>query len=198
ILRTVNGGGPDQEAGDGFLMRRGYTVAWVGWQYDLADQNQNLRLEAPIAQEHSGANAVEIHGLVRADFTVSQRRDEMPLGHILLGPNGGNSYPVDDPASPQNVLTVRDTRDGARQTITRDQWSFRDARLIRLNGGFVPGKIYEVVYTAKNPAVSGLGLAAVRDFLTYLKHDQQAIAPVQRVYAVGISQSGRFLRHFLY
>jgi Alpha/beta hydrolase domain len=200
ILRIVNGGGPDpsQEAGDGFLMRRGYTVAWVGWQFDLADQNQNLRLEAPIAQDHSGTSVVEIHGLVRSDFTVAQKRDEMPLGHILLGLNGGNSYPVDDPASSQNSLTVRDTRDGPRQTIPRDQWSFRDARFIRLNGGFIPGKIYEVVYAAKNPAVAGLGLAAVRDFLSYLKHDPRAVAPVQRAYAVGISQSGRFLRHFLF
>lgn len=200
ILRIVNGGGPDpaNDAGDGFLMRHGYTVAWVGWQYDLTDQNQNLRLDAPTAQDRSGATPVEIHGLVRADFTVAQPRDEMPLGHILLGPNGGNSYAVDDPASPQNVLTVRDTRDGQRHIIPREQWSFRDARFIHLNGGFVPGKIYEVVYTAKNPAVSGVGLAAVRDFLSYLKHDPQAVAPVERVYAVGISQSGRFLRHFLY
>src|SRR5215472_12901969 len=199
ILRIVNGStDPAQETGDGFLMRKGYTVAWVGWQCDLADQNQNLRLAAPVVQGRSGATAVEIHGLVRADFTLAQPRHEMPLGHIMLGPNGGNSYQVDDPASPQNVLTVRDTRDGQRQTIPRDQWNFRDARFIHLNGGFVPGKIYEVVYTAKNPAVSGLGLAAVRDFLAYLKHDAQAVAPVARVYAVGISQSGRFLRHFLY
>jgi Alpha/beta hydrolase domain len=67
-----------------------------------------------------------------------------------------------------------------------------------LNSGFVPGKIYELVYTAKNPAVVGVGLAAVRDFLSYLKYDPQATAPVKRAYAVGISQSGRFLRHFLY
>ncbi len=44
----------------------------------------------------------------------------------------------------------------------------------------------------------GVGLAAVRDFLSYLKYDPQATAPVKRVYAVGISQSGRFLRHFIY
>src|SRR5262249_56548278 len=80
----------------------------------------------------------------------------------------------------------------------RDELSSRDTLLIRLYAGFVPVKIYEVVYTAKNPAISGLGLAAVRDFLSYLKHDSQAVAPVQRAYAVGISQSGRFLRHFLY
>jgi hypothetical protein len=131
----------------------------------------------------------------------------MPLGHILLGPGGGKSYAVDDPASAKNVLTVCDTPVGARQVIPRSQWSFAhsvegqlvaDPHFIHLDGGFLPGKIYEVVYEGKDPVVVGAGLAAVRDFLSFLKYDPQATAPVRRVYAVGISQSGRFLRHFLY
>jgi hypothetical protein len=197
ILRLVNGGNASDELGDGFLMRQGYTVAWVGWQFDVADQGQNMRLYAPIA--HGGAAGdQEIRGLLRSDFTVSTPRDDMPVGHIMLGPAGGKSYAVDDPDGPQNMLTVRDTRDGPRQTIPRSQWNFRDGRYIHLNGGFAPGKIYELVYASKDPVVAGLGFAAVRDFLSYLKHDVQAVAPVRRVYAVGISQSGRFLRHFLY
>jgi hypothetical protein len=125
----------------------------------------------------------------------------------LLGPDGGNSYPVDDPASEKNILTIRDTPTGNRKTIPRSEWSFghivdgqlkADPHYFHLNSGFVPGKIYELVYTAKNPAVVGVGLAAVRDFLSYLKYDPQARAPVKRAYAVGISQSGRFLRHFIY
>jgi len=207
ILRLVNGGNtsdPNNEFGDGFLLREGYTIAWLGWQFDVADQGQNLRLSAPVAHDPGGK---EIRGLVRSDFTPSQKRDDMPLGHILLGPAGGKSYPVDDPASPKNVLTVRDAPDGPRQVIPRGRWSFAhsvegqlvtDPHFIHLDGGFLPGKIYEVVYEAKDPAVAGAGLAAVRDFLSYLKYDPQATAPVRRVYAVGISQSGRFLRHFLY
>src|SRR6266850_1892555 len=152
-------------------------------------------------------NGAEIHGLARADFNPSEKVNDMPLGHILLGANGGKSYAVDDPASAKNVLTVRDTPTGERQVIPRSQWSFAheaqgqvapDTHFVHLNGGFLPGKIYELVYTAKNPAVAGLGMAAVRDFLSYLKYDPQAVAPVQRAYAVGISQSGRFLRHFIY
>jgi hypothetical protein len=114
---------------------------------------------------------------------------------------------VDDPENGSNKLTVRDTPTGERKTIPRSDWSFAhvvagkltpDPHFVHLNTGFVPGKIYEVVYSSKNPAVVGVGLAAVRDFLSYLKYDPHATAPVKRVYAVGISQSGRFLRHFLY
>ena len=202
ILSLVNG--REGEFGDGFLMRQGYTIAWVGWEFDLSSQGEHLRLSAPIAHDPGGK---EIHGLVRTDFTPAEKRDDMPLGHILLGPDGGNSYPVDDPESKQNVLTVRDTPTDQRQVIPRSDWSFAhvvdgkltaDPHYFHLNSGFVPGKIYELVYTSKNPAVVGVGLAAVRDFLSYLKYDPQATSPVKRAYAVGISQSGRFLRHFIY
>src|SRR6476660_3163260 len=202
ILSLVNG--REGEYGDGFLMRQGYTIAWVGWEFDLSSQGDHLRLSAPIAHDPGGK---EIHGLVRTDFTPAQKREDMPLGHILLGPDGGNSYAVDDPASDKNKLTVRDTPTGDRKLIPGFEWSFAhvvdgqlkvDPHYVHLNNGFVPGKIYELVYTAKNPAVVGVGLAAVRDFLSYLKYDPQATAPVKRAYAVGISQSGRFLRHFIY
>jgi hypothetical protein len=202
ILSLVNG--REGEFGDGFLMRQGYTIAWVGWEFDLSNQGDHLRLTAPIAHDTGGK---EITGLVRTDFTPAEKRDDMPLGHILLGQDGGNSYPVDDPASERNKLTVRDTPAGDRKTIPRSEWSFAhivdgllnaDPHYVHLNSGFIPGKIYELVYTAKNPAVVGVGLAAVRDFLSYLKYDPQTTAPVKRVYAVGISQSGRFLRHFIY
>jgi hypothetical protein len=207
ILHLVNGfspATPEGEYGDGFLMREGYTVAWVGWEFDVADEGDRLKLLAPIIHDAGGK---EIRGLVRSDFTPAQKVDDMPLGHSLLGPTGGKSYPVADPASTKHVLTVRDTLDGKRQTIPRAQWSFArtvdgkvaaDTHFIHLDGGFQAGKIYEVVYEAKDPVVVGLGFAAVRDFLSFLKYDSQATAPVKRVYAVGISQSGRFLRHFLY
>jgi hypothetical protein len=207
ILRLVDGyssSDPNGEYGDAFLLREGYTVAWTGWEFDVADRGENLRLFAPVAHDAGGK---EIRGLVRSDFTPAQKVEDMPLGHSLLGPTGGKSYPVDDPASPKNVLTVRDTPDGPRQTIPRSQWSFAhtvdgklaaDPHFIHLDSGFQAGKVYEVVYEAKDPVLAGLGLAAVRDFLSYLKYDPQSTAPVQRVYAVGISQSGRFLRHFLY
>jgi hypothetical protein len=207
ILRLVDGGSssdPNGELGDGFLLREGYTIAWLGWQSDLADEGEKVRLNAPVAHDAGGR---EIRGLVRSDFTLAEKKDDMPLGHIMLGPGGGKSYPVDDPTSTNNVLSIRDTPAGARQIVPRSQWSFahsvegklvNDPHFIHLDGGFQPGKTYEVVYEARDPAVAGAGLAAVRDFLSFLKYDSQATAPVRRVYAAGISQSGRFLRHFLY
>jgi len=207
ILRIVNGvtsSDPKAQFGDGFLMREGYTIAWVGWEADLAEQGDHLRLFAPVAHDPGGK---AIRGLIRSDFTPAQKLDDMPLGHFLLGPTGGKSYPVDDPNSAKNILTVRDTPDGLRQIIPRNQWNFAhtidghlvaDPHYVHLDAGFQPGKIYEIVYEAKDPVVAGLGPAAVRDFLSYLKYDPRAAAPVHRVYAVGISQSGRFLRHFLY
>ncbi|HUJ93517.1 MAG TPA: alpha/beta hydrolase domain-containing protein [Candidatus Bathyarchaeia archaeon] len=204
IESIVDGASAGHEYGDGFLMRHGYTIAWVGWEFDVADEGDRLKLYAPVAHDPGGK---EIHGLVRSDFTPAKRVDDMPLGHSLLGPNGGKSYPVDDPASAKNVLTVRDAPEAPRTTIPRNQWTFahtvdgklvNDPHFIHLDGGFQAGKIYEVVYEAKNPVVVGLGLASVRDFLSYLKYDPQAPAPVKRIYATGISQSGRFLRHFLW
>jgi len=196
IVSLVNG--REGEAGDGFLMRQGYTIAWVGWEFDVADQPGRLKLSAPIARQPDGK---PIYGLVRTDFTPPEKREDMPLGHILLGPDGGKSYPHDEPvfsdfAKPP--LTVRDTPAAERTKIPRENWNFQSERFVHLNGGFQPGKIYELVYMSKDPAVVGVGLAAVRDFLSYVKYDPQATAPVKRVYAVGISQSGRFLRHFLY
>jgi len=94
-----------------------------------------------------------------------------------------------------------------RRVVPRTDWQFArlvegrpvsDPGFIYLKSGFEPGKIYEVVYRAQNPAVVGLGLAAVRDFVSYIKYEPDAVTSARRVYGFGISQSGRFLRHFLY
>lgn len=193
----------ESEVGDGFLMRQGFTIGWVGWQFDIPDERGWVRLEAPVARDAAGS----LKGLVRADFVVSSKQFDHPLGHWISGRIGGKSYPVADPSSARNVLTVRDSPGGKRQTIPRSRWKFArevdrklvdDPWFVHLDGGFDPGKIYEIVYEAKDPVVVGLGLAAVRDVVAYLKADPGSVAPVRRAYAVGISQSGRFLRHFLY
>lgn len=190
--------------GDGFLLRKGFTIAWLGWQWDAPNRPGYMRLYAPVARNPDGSS---IRGLVRADWTPWRPSPEWPLAHVIGGNIGGTGYPVSDPNARENVLTVRDCAICARQTIPRERWYFAHAvtgsvkpsdRFVRLDGGFLPGKIYEIVYTAKDPVVVGLGLAAIRDFVSYLKYDPKAIAPVKRAEALGISQDGRFLRHFLW
>jgi hypothetical protein len=114
---------------------------------------------------------------------------------------------VSAPGDPRNVLSVRSSRNAPRTLIPRAQWQFAHTvdgklvpsdRFIHLNGGFLPGRIYEYVYVVADPVVAGGGLAAVRDFASYAKHDPHAITPASRVYGEGISQNGRFLRDFLY
>ena len=211
LLRIVDGGATgaissSQSAwGDGWLLRQGYTIADLGWQWDAPPGS--LRLYAPVATDRGHS----ITGLLRDDFTPAAATNDWPLGHIIVGRVGGTEYPVADPSDPRNVLTVRDTPEGKRTIIPRSEWSFAKSangqltpsdREIHLNAGCQPGHIYELVYVVKDPVVAGLGFAAVRDFVSWLKLPPAStpapIAPVQRAYAAGISQCGRFLRDFLY
>ena len=207
ILRIVEGANAalssTKDFGDGFLLNNGYTLAWLGWQWDVPEKPDVVRLYAPIARGPNGP----ITGLVRTDYAASEPTKEIPLGHVIVGTVGGTSYPVSDPASPLNVLTVRDSPLGQRQVIPRSEWSFSrevdgklvpDNRTLHLAKGFEPGRIYELVYVAENPVVSGLGLAAVRDFVSWEKYDSAAVAPVKYAISLGISQSARFLRHFVW
>jgi hypothetical protein len=180
----------ESEIRDRFLFDRGYTVAWIGWQFDVRPEPGRLRLNAPVAPG--------ITGRVRSDFIVPKKVDEHTVGHVITGALGGTGYPAADINDRSNVLTERDAPTAARHVIPRGQWRFIDPKMLHLDGGFVPGKIYEVIYTAKDPAIVGCGLAAVRDFVSWSKYDPTAITSSKRAYGFGISQTGRFLRHFLY
>jgi len=204
IVSLVDGGDWDvqKDAGDGWLLRNGFTFVSLGWQWDAVGDDA-LRLAAPVAKE----DGKTITGLLRGDIMPSHEMEEIPLGHLITGNLGGTEYGVANPEDPRNTLTVRDSRDAARTTIARSEWQFAHMvggkltpsdRHIHLSGGFHVGKIYEYIYVVEDPVVAGLGFAAVRDFASYAKHAKDSIVPVQRVYGEGISQNGRFLRTMLY
>lgn len=192
-LEIPNRGGlgrsADPARGD-FMFRRGYTLAWLGWQFDVRQEPGRLRIDPPVARG--------VRGLVRSDFIVEAKTLEHPIGHVIQGTLGGTGYPVADRNHRANLLTERDDVTAPRRAIPRGRWRFASDTTIALDGGFLPGRIYELVYAAADPALVGTGFAAVRDFVSYLKHDAAALAPVKTAYGFGISQSGRFLRHFLY
>jgi hypothetical protein len=204
ILHLVDGGDWDvaNDAGDAWLLRNGFTIVTLGWQWDATGTGA-LHFFAPVARE----NGNTITGLLRGDVMPSSTVIEIPLGHLIQGKIGGTEYGVSAPDDPRNVLTVRDSRNARRTVIPRSQWSFAHTvdgklmpsdRFIHLNGGFQPGKIYEYVYVVANSVVAGGSFAAIRDFASYAKHASDTITPVERVYGEGISQDGRFLRDFLY
>jgi len=197
---------PSSEAhfGDGWLLEEGYSLLWVGWQFD-PPHRPGLMHSYPATAV--GENGEPIRGLVRSDFVVTDRVYDHTLAdrdHV--------AYEVADPDSDSNILTVRDAVTAERTVIPRKRWKFAhmdggkpvaDAGRVWLKGGFEPGKIYEVVYEAQNPPVVGLGAAAVRDFVSFMKDSSSEELGVSgshynRAIGFGTSQSGRFLRTFLY
>jgi hypothetical protein len=215
LLDIVNRGNPTaltnfnsavgrMEPGNGFLMRQGYTVVWCGWQDDVSATPGLIRIEVPEAVDAAGQ---PLSGKIAVTF--------QPDAHVqvqLLSDRLHRPHPAKDLHDREAVLTVQDHEDAPPQTIPRQQWSFArleggrvvpDATHVYLASGFVPGKVYQVVYTTVGAPVIGLGLLAMRDIISFLRY---ASAPegnpcagqVQHAYAFGRSQSGRFLRHFLY
>jgi hypothetical protein len=187
---------PD-EMGDGFLMNNGFTVVWLGWQWDVPDDVRLLHFTAPVATDHGKT----ITGPVRSDFVPVNLMHE-----AAIGDRGHTSYQIADQNDPHNVLTERDSIYGPRRVVPRSSWRFArwidgqyapSTSYIASADGFMVGHIYELVYIGKNPVVAGLGFAAMRDIASYLKTDPD-LAHVKRVLGFGISQSGRFLRTMLY
>ena len=192
---------PDNEAyfGDGLPLRLGLTLIWVGWQFDVPVSKDNLNISIPVITD----NGRPVVGLARSDWVVDETVPSLAVGHRDHDP-----YPVFDPHDERNILFVRDGRDARRRMIESTQWRFGrvvddrppndDLRWITLDGGFQSGHIYELVYAATDPRPVGMGLAAVRDTMSYALYDDDALFGVRYGLAFGVSQTGRFLRHFLY
>ena len=174
--------------GDGFLMEQGLTIIWVGWQADAPRFPGSMAIDVPAARQSDGS---AVRGPVRADWVVEEPSTSLPLAAM-----GHRPHLPSQPASKEHVLTRRLTREGERETVPREQWRFSEDGTA-IEGSFEPA-IYELVYSAEGPPLVGLGFAAFRDVAAYAKHDDEALFPVKRAVAMGSSQSGRFLRHFLY
>jgi hypothetical protein len=186
----------DAEMGDGFLMSQGFTLLWVGWQFDVPQREGLVRVYAPTATD----NGKPIVGIVRSEVIVAKVAFD-----ALLSDREHIAYPVANPDDPSNTLSVRDTIEGPRRFIPKSEFKL-DRTRVYLPAGFQPGKIYEVVYKSQDPPVVGVGPAAVRDVISHLKYSSSIsgdalsipAGSIQRAIAWGVSQSGRFLRTYLY
>lgn len=185
------------EFGDALLLENGFMLAWLGWQFDVPREPPLMSVTVPVAKKPDGSS---IEGVVRSDFVPDQAITSFSLGDRLFYP-----YRVANPDDASATLTERSLANGPRRVIPRNQWSFTDDRGgVQKASGFEAGKIYEVVYRSADPPVVGLGMAGIRDFISALKAGSAptplaALAPAaKRSLAFGSSQSGRFLRTFLY
>jgi hypothetical protein len=171
------------QMGDGFLMREGYTLVWVGWQFDAA----GLHVEAP---------PVNVPGRPRLSFIVNDRVTETTL----------NDLPAYQPAPGSEAdatLTVRNLFRDTPTVLPRSAWRFgtpaaNGRQRITLDSGFEPGRVYEIEFAATGARVAGVGMAAIRDAAAAFRSRTDLPVRGRRAYVFGISQSGRFLRTFLH
>jgi Alpha/beta hydrolase domain len=197
-VRVPDASAPE-DFGNGFLMRHGWTVAWIGWQPDVPRVDGLMALDVPRAR---GAN-----GPVRCEFRTNALVDVLPLADRYHVP-----HPVAELDDPAARLTVREHTGASATAVARTAWRFArrqdgqlvaDASHVHLEGGFQPGRIYDLVYHAIDSPVVGLGLLAVRDTAAFLRWATAAdgnpcAGALTRAFAFGVSQTGRFLRHLLY
>lgn len=178
--------------GNGFLLRQGYTLVWVGWQADIPageGRGAGLRLEAPIVPNVTGRSREEIV----FDTTTS------PATATL-------TYPA--ATRDGATLTMRAQADDPRVTPADLRFRFIDDKTIEITrpAGFDAAALYEFIYTARDPAVQGIAFAAMRDVAVFLRRDRTAANPlavegrttVDRAILHGVSQSGRVVRDYLY
>jgi Alpha/beta hydrolase domain len=207
-------------AGNGFLMRRGYTVVWAGWQADLLPGNHRFLLDVPVATR----NGQPITGPVRVEYIADK-------AGITTFPLSGRASTRAHPAVSRDThkaqLTRRRYAGDARQPVPADSWMFARTETgigldavgaetavipcdthIHIPSGFEPGWIYEIVYEGRDPLILGLGHVAVRDVVSFLRsgRDDDAGAPnpigpagsIEKTYGWGRSQTGRCIRDFVY
>ena len=207
ILGQINGRSPAHndpttaaDAGDGFLMRHGFTLLFSAWTWDVAPPPAGAKplvFRPPIAMGSGGAT---ITGPVENEFVVNSRSEIATYAGLR-----GLTYEPAVPDDPSASLTERVHPDDSRHPIARTQWRFVAPEQVggpgrvRLDGGFQPGTLYELTYTAKDPYVTGAGIAGIRDLLAWLRdHPFEDAPPPRKVLIFGISQSGRLIGRMLH
>ena len=205
-----------EHAGNGFLMRCGYTIAWCAWEGDILPGSGRMTIKVPTARNQKGP----ITGLVRTEIITAQPQLFFPLS----GSPSTHSYPTTSFDKTKSRLTRRRYQNSNPEVIPSIKWDFaRVEQGLGLDGqgvetgvipsdshvllyeGFEPNWIYEIIYEARDPLVLGLGHVAIRDFVSFLKYNRtdhfgnaNPAHLLEKAYAWGRSQTGRCIRDFIY
>ena len=182
-----------EDAGNALILRRGYVIAWSGWDPDAPRSNAGLSMK-PVIALIGGAPIVRVIREELQSGTRGPLRETFRLTHEAA---------TQDPS--HSRLSVRRGEADPRIPVPAEGWAWVNSREIRLlPQGTRPeaGSIYEFHYPATNPRVLGIGLAATRDLVSFLRYEaadskgnaNPAGAGIRHVLAFGRSQSGRYLR----
>ncbi|MBC7852387.1 MAG: hypothetical protein IAF94_03040 [Pirellulaceae bacterium] len=196
---------------DDFLLRQGFIVVWSGWIAEVLPEGGRFKMWVPTATE----NGRPLQGIVRQEVIVDKESAKACLAH--RGRQGSYRPTVKGLATA--TLTVREREADPRKVVPRDDWKLIVTDVayqnrpwpmpvveLELKGGLRPGWIYEVVYEGEGSVVQGVGLAGIRDLVSFLKLDTSKRNPLihagkpvaKRAHGFGTSQSGRCLRQFLH
>jgi hypothetical protein len=191
----------DTEFGDGLLMREGYTIVAVGWEFEVpkARDKNLIGLQAPIATDNGKA----ITGWISPWFIPDKSSDS----YEYTTEYNTDIYPPLNPKNPAYRLTVREGWVATQHLIPREDWQFgrmengqvsSNPNWLTVKGGIKAGQTYQLTYESKNPPVAGLGFAALRDTASAIKNNADAIVHAKLIYTYGASQVGRYQRQLVY
>lgn len=220
IVNRGNHNGPDVwhvggDPGDGFLYRMGHAILWSGWQGDMPIASVSAAQEGIDVPVATNADGSPVTGRVWARFVNFTG----PVNTLALPGAAGRMPLTLDTAQASLVSAASETPDGTKSgvlAVAASDWAFADCRTTAFPGvadptrvcvrsGFDPARLYELVYTAKDPYVLGVGMAAMRDVVSFFRYASAdasgtanpAAGLFRYVVAMGNSQSGRFAKTFL-
>lgn len=196
LNKSTGGNDPTtaEQAGEGFLMQMGYTLVWSGWDISAGKGNNNLTITVPTAVNQNGT------AITGPSYEYISFDNDKTSQYRL-------NYPAASLAKEKAQLTVRKLLNDTAQIIPPEGWEYAANRTIRLfpaGKTFQQSAIYEFTYTAKDPLIAGLGLAATRDFISFLRYAKMDAArnpnplsgEIQFTYSFAVSQPARFMNDF--
>ena len=182
------------DGGNGFVMNQGYTIVGNGWDFGAVRESMGLTISVPVAKNHDGSS------ITGPSYEYIAFNNPETATYTL-------TYPAESLDKEKATLTVRERLEDEPTIIPLAGWDFvneKTIRLIPVGTTFNQAHIYEFSYNAKDPVVAGLGLAATRDFVSFLRYSSESngdvlnplAGEIQQTYSFSISQPSRALHDF--